>query len=101
MNTQTLTHTVGLNSRALSYAAYACYGTEQLVINQLKSHLSSRLQADLPNQVTTKELCHVLALRHRPMPPHPQRSIKGSGSQNFCDFQENSDDTAIDERTTR
>ena len=101
MNIQTLTHTVDLDLGALSHPTYADYGAEQLVTNQLKSRLSSSLQADLPHQVTTKELCHVLALRHRPMPPHSQRSIKGSGSQNFCDFQENSDDTAIDERTTR
>lgn len=59
---QTLTHTVGLDSRALSYGTYVGYGAEQLVTNQREMPVFRGFGSRLASQVTIKELS-------RPPPP--------------------------------
>ena len=72
---QILTHTVGLDSRALSYGTYVGYGAEQLVTNQLSGQCSRASRSRLASEVTIKELSR---------PPPIKRYPLGGGTPALC-----------------
>ena len=83
---QTLTHTVGLDSRALSYGTYVGYEAEQLVMNQLSGQCSRASRSRLASEVTIKELS-------RPPPPKnetplgvPPALCRGEGYKKFFEI---------------
>jgi len=86
VNTQALTRTVGLDLRALSYATYADYGTEQLVTNQPLAQCFKACKSRLASEVTIKELS-------RPPPPKnetplggPPALCRGEGYKKFLEI---------------